>query len=248
MKLVISKNTVFKPSDAQSANLPPEEIAAVEEGSEFEMLAYREVGRHLIVTLNPATEDLSALHPSGKNTWYVYKGHIVDPEGYSAGNDPRDKPAEASREGRGFEFEISGVPGLLYSNDPIPGVQHFKWREALHFDQNGKFRRPHNSSVGRNIIRIAKVLENARLRLGGEPVTITSWYRDPVTNRAVGGASQSRHMRGDAVDFRVPHKTPRQVYSTLDTWWQSQGGLAAGVGFTHLDGRGYRARWSYPGA
>jgi len=220
----------------------------VAEGTEFNVLAYREEGSHLVVTLDPESEDLAELHHSGKNTWWVFKGHIIDPAGFSPDNDPHDEPAKAPAEDRGFKFDIPGLPGPLWSNEAIPGTHHFKWREALHFDRNGNFRRPHDEEVTRNIIRIAGVMENVRIRLGSEPVTITSWYRDPATNRRVGGASQSRHMRGDAVDFRVPSRTPKQVYAALDRWWHIQGGLAAGVGFTHIDGRGYRARWSYPGA
>jgi zinc D-Ala-D-Ala carboxypeptidase len=47
------------------------------------------------------------------------------------------------------------------------------------------------------------VLENLRLFLGGLPVIVTSGYRSPMVNLAIGGALTSQHMRGQAADFSV---------------------------------------------
>jgi uncharacterized protein YcbK (DUF882 family) len=88
-------------------------------------------------------------------------------------------------------------------------------------------------------------MEDGRRRYGGVPIQVNSWYRDPATNAAVGGASQSRHMSGDAVDFVVPGKHPYDVYADLDAWWGNKGGLASSTVFTHIDTRGYNARWDY---
>lgn len=38
------------------------------------------------------------------------------------------------------------------------------------------------------------------------PITINSAYRNPAHNAAIGGAANSRHMHGDAVDFNNPTK------------------------------------------
>jgi uncharacterized protein YcbK (DUF882 family) len=114
-------------------------------------------------------------------------------------------------------------------------------------DAAGSYRQPANPGVVYNIIRIAEVMQNVKGLFGGAPVVVNSWYRDPVTNRRVGGASQSRHMVGDAVDFHIPGVSLVNVYNRLDPWWASRGGLARGQGFVHIDGRGYRARWTYPG-
>jgi zinc D-Ala-D-Ala carboxypeptidase len=43
-------------------------------------------------------------------------------------------------------------------------------------------------------------LEALRCRIG-RPLPIVSGYRTPTTNRAVGGAVNSRHLSGDAVDI-----------------------------------------------
>ncbi len=41
---------------------------------------------------------------------------------------------------------------------------------------------------------------------GGSPLIISSGYRCPMLNRAVGGSSTSQHMTGEAVDIRLPKK------------------------------------------
>jgi hypothetical protein len=50
---------------------------------------------------------------------------------------------------------------------------------------------------------------------------------------------------GDAVDFVIPGYHPYDVFAELNGWWGSKGGLASATVFTHIDARGYRARWSY---
>ena len=43
------------------------------------------------------------------------------------------------------------------------------------------------------------------------PVIITSGYRCPELNTAIGGSSTSQHMRAQAVDIHVPGMTARQL-------------------------------------
>jgi hypothetical protein len=47
------------------------------------------------------------------------------------------------------------------------------------------------------------VLEPVRVHFG-RPVIVSSGYRSPAVNRAVGGSSTSQHTRGEASDFTVP--------------------------------------------
>lgn len=64
--------------------------------------------------------------------------------------------------------------------------------------------------------RTALGLEAVRIRLGGAPIHISSGYRSPEVNRAVGGSATSQHMRGEAADFTAPgFGTPRQVVDAL---------------------------------
>ena len=47
------------------------------------------------------------------------------------------------------------------------------------------------------------VLEPVRAHFG-RPVVISSGYRCPALNRAVGGAASSQHVKGEAADFEIP--------------------------------------------
>ncbi|MBE9077108.1 DUF882 domain-containing protein [Romeria aff. gracilis LEGE 07310] len=118
---------------------------------------------------------------------------------------------------------------------------NFTWAEATH----GGTRMPPNQATVEAIIRIAKLAQQARDRIG-RPFVVTSWYRPPAINRRVGGASQSRHIVGDAMDFYVNGLTGNQVYQSLSPWWP--GGLGRYTKFprlAHIDSRSYRARWRH---
>ena len=124
-------------------------------------------------------------------------------------------------------------------SDPIYPGSNFHWWEASNF---GK-RKLDNQSIRKNIIRLAGHLDRMREFLGSQPVIITSWYRDPVSNKAAGGVSNSRHLQGDAVDFFVRHLSINETYKRIDAWHGSRGGLGKYATHLHLDLRGHRARW-----
>jgi zinc D-Ala-D-Ala carboxypeptidase len=52
--------------------------------------------------------------------------------------------------------------------------------------------------------KTAQGLEGVRIVLGGAPIIISSGYRSPAVNAAVGGARVSQHLTGEAVDFTSP--------------------------------------------
>jgi hypothetical protein len=119
---------------------------------------------------------------------------------------------------------------------PLP----FTWSE---FTKNGT-RVPQTESIALNIIKCAQVLAAFRTALA-QPLIITSGYRDPRSNRNVGGASASRHLVGDAADWH-----PKRDGITREVWElacriQQGGGLAISakdnrpeIGFIHTDCRG----------
>lgn len=65
------------------------------------------------------------------------------------------------------------------NNDPTPDVI-----DKLHF--------------------VAQSLEQVRELLGGHPIIVSSGYRCPELNAAVGGSKNSDHCLGYAVDFTCP--------------------------------------------
>lgn len=126
------------------------------------------------------------------------------------------------------------------ANNRIYGAEHFTWSEAI--PPNSQ--RPTSSDVLQRIIRLADYLESVRTKLGNKPIIITSWYRSSEHNSRIGGAENSRHIYGDAVDFYCRHMKPRAIYKALDQWHGNQGGLGLYNSHIHLDIRGCRARWS----
>lgn len=131
------------------------------------------------------------------------------------------------------------TPYNIQLSAPIIPDGNFTWAEATH----GGTRMPPNQATVDAMIRIAKLAQRARDRIG-RPFIVTSWYRPPVINRAVGGAIYSRHLVGDAIDFLCEGLTGNQLYWFLEPWWP--GGLGRYTQFPHLchiDARSYRARW-----
>ena len=61
-----------------------------------------------------------------------------------------------------------------------------------------------NAQALNNLKRLAETLEKVRGALGNVPILISSGYRSPTVNKAVGGAANSAHMSGLAVDFTAP--------------------------------------------
>lgn len=93
--------------------------------------------------------------------------------------------------------------------------------------------------------RLLSMLEALRCILG--PISITSGYRSPEYNAAVGGAPQSFHRLGMAADIQAARHTPAEVYAKADELFPVSGlGLysRSGGGWVHIDCRGSRARWT----
>ncbi len=54
-------------------------------------------------------------------------------------------------------------------------------------------------------------LEPIRKEFGG-PVVITSGYRDPEYNKAIGGSPTSQHIFGEACDFLIKGVDSKKIY------------------------------------
>lgn len=136
-------------------------------------------------------------------------------------------------------IKVPGISRQVALNEPISSKSpHFTWAEAT---KNGT-RIPETETITRNIILIANELEKVREMFGGKSITITSWYRPPAVNKAVGGASKSSHLEGHAVDIIISGLDPRAVAKRLSETWK--GGVGDNRSFTHLD-LSTRRRWDY---
>lgn len=237
--LKVGKDTLFKAKPQLLNRLALSEKELVAKGTVLKLQSYSEVeGNHLKAVLSEAS-----LGADDRITWYVYAPDI-EIEGTVARDRPEDinpsgKVVESSD--RGEPLNLPGFQGIYYSHDPIIAGGYFTWAQATH----GGTRLPVSVDVVYGMIRIAEVMEEIRSRFENRPIEIVSWYRDPATNLRVGGAKMSRHIHGDGVNFVVEGTHPQDVYSKLDTWWGARGGLARASNFTHIDARGYRARWDY---
>lgn len=112
-------------------------------------------------------------------------------------------------------------------------------------------RRFHHQHQIDTAAELAGFMEKARAHFGGKPVIITSGYRPPAVNRAVGGASQSEHLFNapgvGAVDFYIKGVSVHALQDWCDKNWPFSLGYGASKGFVHLgirQGRP-RVRWDY---
>ena len=90
---------------------------------------------------------------------------------------------------------------------------------------------------------LVKLLENIREASGGKSVTINSGYRSPEHNKAVGGVSNSQHVKGTAADIVVADTDPLTVGQIAEYYLNTKGGIGVYKSFTHVDTRANRSRW-----
>lgn len=57
-----------------------------------------------------------------------------------------------------------------------------------------------DAEVLANMRHVAELFEQIRAHFG-KPIGISSFYRSPALNKAVGGAKTSQHVRGEAIDI-----------------------------------------------
>jgi hypothetical protein len=237
INLTVTSDTLFKLEPKMSSQLSANQKIFVKRATEFELISHEKAtSNHIKIELaNPSLPNRSEL------IWYAYTPDVRI-EGNEPDNQPKNEtPPPPPAQYSGPSIALPGFSSRFYLTQPIIPGGNFTWGEATH----GGSRIPVNKNVVYGIIRIAKAMEEVRDRLGGKPIKINSWYRDPVTNKRVGGARRSRHLVGDAVDFVLPGTHPYDIYDKLNGWWGSRGGLASATVFTHIDARGYYARWSY---
>lgn len=110
-----------------------------------------------------------------------------------------------------------------------------------------------------NIVPTAIVLDEIRERIG-QPMVISSCYRSEGYNKAVGGVSDSQHIKFKAADVSSPVTMPHMIFRTakelIGTEFQLpfplyhgqdtfvfEGGIGLYKNFVHIDTRGYHTTW-----
>jgi lysozyme len=142
------------------------------------------------------------------------------------------------------------IPGRITTQSPFTALltPHIRVGE---FALDQEARRFHHQHQIDTAAELAAFLERVRRQFGGRPIIITSGYRPPAVNRAVGGASGSEHLFDapgvGAVDFYVKGADIRAVEKWIDGVWPYSLGYGAAKGFHHVGIRRGRpkVRWDY---
>lgn len=90
---------------------------------------------------------------------------------------------------------------------------------------------------------LVSVLQKIRTHFG-RAVTITSAYRTPTKNKAVGGTTYSQHLYGRAADIKVNGVSPEMVAAYAEKILSNKGGIGKYQTFTHIDVRENCSRWN----
>lgn len=94
---------------------------------------------------------------------------------------------------------------------------HFTLEEMIHSDyaaRHGLDNTPGGVVIG-NLQRTCDMLESVRVLCGNRPIHVSSGYRGPDLNAAIGGSRTSAHMDGRAADFVVPGLSVRDVVERI---------------------------------
>lgn len=91
-------------------------------------------------------------------------------------------------------------------------------------ERNGWDNTPNDAELA-NLTRLADMLEQVKVVLGGKPIMINSAFRSKKVNDAVGSKDTSQHRIGCAADIRVPGMTPDEVVRKI---------IASGIAYDQI--------------
>lgn len=173
----ISQQTYFKRSTKQVVELSMGEKMSVIGGQIFDVKWFKSEGDHVLFELESPID--------GIFNWYAYTQHV-----------------QVLKDGDVQElktFEESNETSTELDNAQLS--EHFKLWEFVTSQtaaRHGINNTPPKVVVDRLSILCQQILEPARQAVG--PLRISSGYRCPALNRAVGGSKTSAHMQGYAAD------------------------------------------------
>ncbi|MEM6677981.1 MAG: D-Ala-D-Ala carboxypeptidase family metallohydrolase [Pseudomonadota bacterium] len=166
-----------------------------------------------------------------------------------AETDHADAPTAADSAANTDGTALPTHPFARFFADALPDVDKFEWREFLYkgasHAANGLNADP-PEALWQNVVPLARALQAFREAIG-KPVVLTSIYRSPEYNAAIGGAGRSQHMAFRAADFKVvgagrPTDWARKLRALRDDGVFS-GGVGVYNSFVHIDTRGMTADW-----
>ena len=81
-------------------------------------------------------------------------------------------------------------------------IKYFSLAEFIHYATNKRLNIDNTPTfeIVDNLNRLADYLDNIREKLG-KPILVSSGFRCPVLNKAVGGVANSQHQKGLAADL-----------------------------------------------
>jgi len=91
-------------------------------------------------------------------------------------------------------------------------------------ERNGWDNTPNETEL-KNLTRLADMLEQVKVVLGGKPIMVNSGFRCKLVNDSVGSKDTSQHRLGCAADIRVPGMTPDEVVKAV---------IASGISFDQV--------------
>jgi hypothetical protein len=87
--------------------------------------------------------------------------------------------------------------------------------EELTVTDHRQFDNTPNAAEMVNLQRLAELLEQVKVAIGGKPVMVNSAFRCKQVNDAVGSKDTSQHRLGCAADIRVPGMAPDAVVKAI---------------------------------
>ena len=137
-------------------------------------------------------------------------------------------------------------------------LRHFTGKEfAAYADctRNGVKNSVPPEGLWLNIVPTLLVIDEVRERAGSS-ITLTSAYRSPAYNQAVGGERMSFHMKNQATDIQCAAMKASELWKIVVSLrgkkfrfpdnggdFIFKGGIGKYPSFVHVDTRGYNANW-----